>query len=110
MKTQFHNKETYLAYLSNWKATYKQLSQEIRLLRYAHNATQRPTASALAGDAKHIQAAKKLLNLTNIYNGTFLHAKQSKAAQATCMLEELKVAKQEANLQYQAEHSKSVVA
>jgi hypothetical protein len=33
MKFTFTNKETYLAYRSNWKAEYKTLSQEIRALK-----------------------------------------------------------------------------
>ena len=103
MKTQFNSKETYLAYRSNWKATYKQLSHDIRLLRYAHNAIQRPSGKELPGDAQRIESAKKLLKHNGpVYNCTFLYAKQRLSAQATAMLEELKQAKVEAQLQYQA--------
>lgn len=105
MNTTFNSKETYAAYRSNWKAAYKQLSSDIRLLRYAHNAVQRPTANELPGDKKHIQAAKQLLGLTSIYNGTFLHAKQRKSAQAQAMLEELAAAKKEAQRQYLEAHA-----
>lgn len=106
MKTQFNSKETYLAYRSEWKATYKQISHNIRTLRYAHNALQRPSGKDLPGDAKHIENAKKILNHTGpLYNCTFLYAKQRLSAQATCMLEELAQAKVEAQVQYLAAHA-----
>lgn len=80
----FNNKETYLAYRSNWKANYKSLSQQIRELNR---------------DIKETQQEKG-------YAGNMQYLKLKLRAQATAALEELKAAKQEAQRQYQAAKEK----
>ena len=78
MKFTFTNKETYLAYRSNWKATYNKLSQEIRALKVSINETQRE--KGYAGSMQY-----QLLKLRK---------------QATAMIEERKASKIEAQRQY----------
>lgn len=76
----FNSKETYLAYRSEWKAEYKQLSQIIRGLKV---------------DIKEAQH-------NNEYAGGMQSSLISWKKNATAMLEELKEAKQEAQRQYLA--------
>lgn len=68
MKFTFTNKETYLAYRSEWKAQYKKLSADIRAVKHTW---------------KHHSLRRK----------------------ATAMLEELKLARVEAQRLYQAERA-----
>ena len=83
----FTNKETYMAYRSNWKATYKNLSQEIRTLKADISETQR--AKGYAGSMQY-----RLLKLRN---------------EATAMIEERKASKVEAQRQYLAIHNEELV-
>lgn len=80
MKLTFTNKETYLAYRSEWKANYKELSQLIRETKH---------------DIREAMRAKE-------YAGSMQYSLLKMRAQATAMLEELKLAKQEAQRQYLA--------
>lgn len=85
--TTFNSKETYLAYRSNWKAQYKQLSQSIR---------------ELTSDIKETQRA-------NGYAGQAQYQKLKLRAQAKAMLEELAAAKVEAQRQYLAAKEEEMV-
>ncbi len=85
--TTFNSKETYLAYRSEWKANYKALSQQIRETKIDIKETQR--ANGYAGSMQY-----ELLKLRK---------------KATAMLEELKLAKQEAQRQYLAAHKEELV-
>ncbi len=87
MKFTFNSKETYLAYRSEWKANYKALSQQIRETKVDIKETQR--AKGYAGSMQY-----ELLKLRK---------------KSTAMLEELKLAKQEAQRQYLAAHEKELV-
>jgi hypothetical protein len=83
----FTNKETYLAYRSEWKANYKNLSQEIRTLKADIRETQQ--AKGYAGSMQY-----RLLKLRD---------------EATAMIEERKASKVEAQRQYLAAHSEELV-
>jgi hypothetical protein len=83
----FNSKETYLAYRSNWKANYKNLSQQIRDIK---------------NDIKGTQKAKG-------YAGAMQYELFKMRAKATTMIEELKGAHQEAQRQYLAAHSEELV-
>jgi hypothetical protein len=101
MKT-FNSKETYLAYRSEWKAKYKQLSQDIRDLKFCRGFPQakRFTDYAGANVARYREIEKRLFNNAN----TCVEWKLSeKRDQAFRMLEELKLAKLEAQVQYLSE-------
>jgi hypothetical protein len=88
MKTfTFTNKETYLVYRSEWKANYKTLSQKIRTLKAEIRDTQRE--GGLAGGLQYGLIKER--------------------AKAKSMLEELVVAKELAQVQYLAAHSKQLV-
>lgn len=78
--TTFNSKETYLANRSNWKAQYKQLSQQIRELN---------------NDIKDAQRHRE-------YAGVMQYRKLNLRKQATFMIEELKSAKVESQRQYLA--------
>lgn len=78
--TQFNSKETYLAYRSEWKAKYKHISQIIRELKQ---------------DIREAQRNRQ-------YAGAMQNDLRAWRETATQMLEELKLAKQEAQRQYLA--------
>lgn len=93
--TKFNSKETYLAYRSEWKANYKQLSQQIRDFKFARwYQTLGEKRQTPEGDAR-------LLKISNQYktNCFYVHGLKIKA---TSMLAELKLAKEEAQRQYLA--------
>lgn len=83
----FTNKETYLAYRSEWKANYKNLSQEIRSLKT---------------EIKETQRAKG-------YAGSMQYALLKKRAEAKAMLGDLELSKEIAQRQYLAAHSQELV-
>lgn len=85
--TTFNSKETYLAYRSNWKAQYKNLSNEIRQTR---------------ADIREAQRNRE-------YAGGMQYAALKLRKQATAMIEELKEAKAEAQRQYLASKEKELV-
>jgi len=87
MNTSFNSKETYLAYRSEWKANYKNLSQEIRETKLAIRDTQRAKGNA----------------------GWMQYSLIKDRAKATAMLEELKLAKAEAQRQYLAAKESELV-
>jgi len=105
---KFNSRETYLAYRSNWKAQYKELSAAIRLFRLAYNNSQRRERTPAQGQL--MQDAKRSLNPANglCFPTTFLYQRMRLGRQATAMLEELKEAKLEAQRQYLA--SKAAVS
>lgn len=86
MKFTFTNKETYLAYRSNWKAEYKTLSQEIRALK----AQMRESGHQITWT--EFSALAKL------------------KAKATAMIEERKESKVEAQRQYWISKGMAVAA
>jgi hypothetical protein len=87
MNTSFNSKETYLAYRSEWKANYKNLSQEIRELR---------------NEIKETQRAKG-------YTGSMQYTLFKLRAKATAMIEERKASKVEAQRQYLAAQESELV-
>lgn len=84
----FNSKETYLAYRSKWKAQYKELSQQIRETKH---------------DIKEAMRAKE-------YAGRMQYSLLKMRAQATAMLEELKLAKLEAQRQYRESRADLCIA
>ena len=89
MKTfTFNNKETYLAYRSEWKANYKTLTQEIRTSKT--NVSKMQREKGYAGSIQY--------NLIKL------------RAQATSILEERKASKVEAQLQYLETKKELVIA
>jgi len=78
--TTFNSKETYLAYRSEWKAEYKQLSHEIRETKK---------------DIRELMRNRE-------YAGGLQSSLIRQRAEATAMIEELKLAKIEAQRQYLA--------
>ncbi len=109
----FNSKETYLAYRSAWKAEYKNLSAEIRVLRLADRSYQRSQyAGRLLGEAERrcLEQARQLcapepftLHLAN-FN------RSRRRARATEMLAQLKEAKLEAQRQYLARKAAGAAA
>jgi hypothetical protein len=96
----FDSKETYLAYRSAWKAAYKNLSAEIRLLRQADRYYQRKVFGHVAltvSEEACITAATKLAG-----TGSYQYQRNLRRMRATEMLVELKEAKLEAQRQYLA--------
>src|SRR5262245_17514667 len=98
--TTFNSKETYLVYRSAWKAEYKNLSAEIRILRLADRYRQRKEFAHLllnAGEEACLDAANKLAG-----PGSYGYNRQLRSTRATELLAELKEAKLEAQRQYLA--------
>lgn len=83
---QFKTKEEYLQYRKEWKTEYKQLSEDIRECKK---------------DIRDMQRNKE-------YAGGLQSSLVGLRAEATGMLEELKLAKQEAQRQYLANHRSMV--
>lgn len=97
MKFTFTNKEEYLAYLSEWKAKYKQLSQDIRDLRFCRAF---PMANRFQ-DPKNVERYREIeKRLFNNANTCVEWKLENKKSEAFHMLQELKLAKAEATLQY----------
>lgn len=96
----FNSKETYLAYRSEWKAEYKNLSTEIRALRLADRFHQRKTFAHLALTDAEERCLADALKLCDLGSLSFNRLNRSK--RATAMLAELKEAKAEAQRQYLA--------
>jgi hypothetical protein len=96
----FNSRETYLGYRSAWKAEYKNLSAEIRILRLADRHRQRKEFAHLAltdGEQSCLIAADKISGA-----GSYVYRRQLRSARATETLVELKAAKIEAQRQYLA--------
>jgi len=111
-KFKFTNKEEYLAYRSAWKAEYKELSQTIRERKWLHG-----KYSTIANKAK-LEVGMDYQNINKYFNyikmlsdedktyseirakQNWRISKEKLSATATKMLEELKLAKIEANRQY----------
>jgi len=108
MKFTFTNKEEYLAYRSNWKAQYKELSQQIRDLKFCRGFPQAKRFENYAGKnvERYREIEKRLFNNPNTCVEWKLSEKRDKAF---CMLEELKEAKVEAQRQYLAAQSQQIV-
>jgi hypothetical protein len=94
---EFKTKEEYLAYRSEWKAEYKQLSQDIRDLKFCRNFPQANRFNNPANVKRYREIQKRLFNNVNTNVYWVLEEKKRKA---TDMLEQLKEAKQEAQRQY----------
>ena len=104
-KFTFTTKETYLSYRANWKKTYRELSDTIRLLRFAYANNQRgPTTTK---ELAIVDKAATVIKLSKPYfSSSFLYAKQQHSAKAFAMLWELHEAKLEAQRQYETTHAK----
>ena len=87
---KFTNKETYLAYRSNWKAEYKTLSKQIH-------------------DIKHDRWLKSRAQSYQGF-GELNYKIRGMEQKATNLLEELKLAKAESNRQYLATKQNLVIA
>jgi len=96
----FNSKETYLAYRSAWKAEYKKLSAEIRILRLADRFYQRKTFGHRTLTDIEERYLADGLKLPGPIPLSFNRLNRSK--RATEMLAELKEAKLEAQRQYLA--------
>lgn len=119
---KFTNKQEYLAYRTQWKSDYKQLSQRIRDYKWMRKHYTR-VAAPLLNDAtlNYITASNKIneaLNNNERYSKLFKHYDLKQHYQtfylyglktiATQMLLELKEAKIEAQRQYLAEKQSTV--
>ena len=96
----FDSRETYLAWRTTWKADYKALSAEIRILRLADCYRQRKEFAHLAltdGEHRCLLAADEITGA-----GSYVYRRQLRSARATAMLAELKAAKIESQRQYLA--------
>ena len=104
MKFTFTNKEEYLAYRSNWKAEYKELSQKIRNAKFCK-------WYCSLGEARttpELTARFQAIGHGTDWGYWSIYKMRQKA---TAMLEELKLAKVEANRQYLAsKQTEAVVA
>ena len=100
--TTFNSKETYLAYRSNWKAEYKQLSQTIRDCKFCRWFESLKNPDRITPELTE-KYKSKLNSATQSY---YIH---SLKAQATAMLAELKEAKVEAQRQYLASKTTELV-
>src|SRR5882672_9752897 len=96
----FNSKETYLAYRSAWKAEYKNLSAEIRLLRIADRFYQRKQFAPLTLTAGEERCLANALKLSG--PGALSYHRLNRSKRATELLAELKEAKIEAQRQYLA--------
>lgn len=94
---EFKTKEEYLAYRSEWKAEYKQLSQDIRDLKFCRNFPMANRFDNPENVKRYREIEKRLFPSANQHVYWEL---ESKRAQATGMLEQLKEAKMMANYQY----------
>jgi hypothetical protein len=94
----FNTKETYLAYRSEWKAKYKNLSNEIRILRAGERSRQRNVFAKLPlseAEEGWMEAAKKICP-----SGCYQYQRHLRSVQAHAMLDKLAEAKLEAQRQY----------
>ena len=92
---KFSTKEEYLVYRSEWKAEYKTLSQQIRDFKFAR------WYQTLGESRKSPEGDARWLKISNQYKTNCFYVYGLKA-KATGMLNELKIAKQEAQRQYLA--------
>jgi hypothetical protein len=97
MKLTFTNKEEYLAYRSNWKAEYKQLSQDIRDLKFCRSFPMANRFQNPKNVERYREIEKRLFNNPNTCVEWKIEQYRNKA---TAMLLELKEAKQKAQDQY----------
>jgi hypothetical protein len=110
---KFTNKETYLTYRSEWKVKYNTLGETIREYKWMNKAYNQAYSKSwvktkgkfpdyyLQADAS-LKVNPRYQYLLNKYKGSnFFMEKIRKTA--TAMLEELKLAKQEAQQQYLAD-------
>lgn len=97
MNTKFTNKQEYLAYRSEWKAQYKQLSQDIRDLKFCRAFPQANRFNDPKNVERYREIEKRLFPNSCTPIEWKIEAAQSKA---TAMLEELKLSKAEAQRQY----------
>jgi len=104
MKFTFNTKEEYLAYRSEWKAQYKELSQQIRDYKFCRWFTSVRNPDRITPE---LEARFKKLVAKHGNKFYYVAPLQKKA---TAMLEELKEAKQEAQRQYLAAKAKQTEA
>lgn len=120
---EFKTKDEYLQYRKEWKAEYKQLTKDIRLLKVGKKDAQRGSTcwrnknaldEALMLTSKIVEEtyrwepkerAKKLLEGKE-YSWILWYSLPTCQQNATRMLEELKLAKQEAQRQYEEQKQK----
>ena len=102
----FASKETYLAYRSAWKAEYKNLSAEIRMLRLADRFYQRKQFAHLTLTDGEERCLADALNLCS--PGSLTYHRHDRSKRATELLFELKAAKAEAQRQYLARKAGTV--
>lgn len=109
MNTYFTNKETYLAYRSAWKAEYKQLSQDIRDLKFCRGFPQAKRFENYAGKnvERYREIEKRLFNNVNTCVEWKLAEYRDKAS---AMMEDLKEAKVKAQEQYLVAQSEQLVS
>lgn len=96
MKFKFTNKEEYLAYRSNWKAEYKELSQQIRDYKFCRWFVSLKNPKRITSELE-----ERFKKLVAKHGNRFYYVYPLKQ-KATAMLAELKEAKQEAQRQYLA--------
>lgn len=107
MKTTFTNKQEYLAYRSAWRAEYKQLSQDIRDLKFCRGFPQAKRFENPKNVERYREIEKRLFNNPNTMVEWKLAAAKDKATQ---MLEERKASKVEAQRQYLVGQSQQIAA
>ena len=119
MNTKFNSRETYLAYRSEWKARYNELSETIREKKWMRNEYNRACNQAYTETkGKWPDFHKRTIELLN-QNARYAQLQEKYKGErkwlelyrkeATAMLEELKEAKVEAQRQYLASKEKEMV-
>lgn len=120
MNITFTNKQEYLQYRKEWKETYKQLSNDIRESKWMRNISQRAYSDGYNQTyeynrvVKYVESTllenKRYIELYNKHIGKFIWYRlipdiKKMSLKAKNMLDELKLAKIEANRQYHANNT-----
>jgi hypothetical protein len=107
--TQFTNKDEYLTYRANWRIQYKQLTRDIRDLKFCRAFPHAKRFEDYAGKnvERYREIEKRLFNNPN----TCVEWKLIQyRAKATAMLEERKASKIEAQRQYLAAMEQEMIS
>lgn len=106
MKPEFNSRETYIAWRAEWKRQYKEVTENIRALKWARAYTQRLAAGigGNATDCDRFNEIKKKFSTGQFWGPEYSLFYLRK--RATAMLETRKEAKVEAQRQYQEHRGK----
>ncbi len=105
----FKTKEEYLQYRKEWKAEYKQLSENIRLLKFAIRLGQRKKSGGKELNKYEEDIIEQAIKIAkphirqwgnDFWLWYLITTRETLSVTATCMLGELKASKEEAQRQY----------